>query len=175
VALIRTYREPIFLAPFPWSFADAGNRHWIRLRRAAPCSRLCSMLPFRKHLVAEISVGDFGIRVTAPNGRSRAAPLLKALPLDGEGSAVRCRSGTTLRILSVTKPACSSNSMAANIDSLSQQEADRSRFLQSEGYRVLRFWNDEVLENSEGVHAIIVENVRQPHPHPTLPHRGGGL
>src|SRR5215472_6042819 len=49
-------------------------------------------------------------------------------------------------------------------DSLSQQEAERSRFLQSEGYRVLRFWNDEVLENSEGVHAIIVENVRQPHP-----------
>jgi hypothetical protein len=25
------------------------------------------------------------------------------------------------------------------------------------------------------VHAIIVENVRQPHPHPTLPHRGGGI
>src|SRR5215470_6080376 len=37
-------------------------------------------------------------------------------------------------------------------DSLSQQEADRSRFLQSEGYRVLRVWNDEVLENPEGVH-----------------------
>ena len=29
-------------------------------------------------------------------------------------------------------------------DALSQQEADRSRFLHSEGYRVLRFWNDEV-------------------------------
>jgi very-short-patch-repair endonuclease len=60
-------------------------------------------------------------------------------------------------------------------DSLSQQEADRSRFLQSEGYRVMRFWNDEVLENPEGVHAMIVENVRRPHPHPALPHRGGGL
>jgi len=54
-------------------------------------------------------------------------------------------------------------------DSLSQQEVDRSRFLQSEGYRVRRFWNDEVLENPEGVHAMIVDNVRQPHPHPTLP------
>ena len=59
-------------------------------------------------------------------------------------------------------------------DSLSQQEADRSRFLQSEGYRVLRFWNDEVLANPEG-DAMIVENLRRPHPHPTLPHRGGGL
>src|SRR5215470_13854514 len=53
-------------------------------------------------------------------------------------------------------------------DSLSQQEADRSRFLQSEGYRVLRFWNDEVLANPEG-DAMIVENLRRPHPHPTLP------
>src|SRR6516225_9340079 len=55
-------------------------------------------------------------------------------------------------------------------DPLSQQEADRSRFLQSEGYRVVRFWNDEVLERPEGVHAMIVENGRRPHPHPTLPH-----
>ena len=60
-------------------------------------------------------------------------------------------------------------------DSLSQQEVDRSRFLQSEGYRVLRFWNHEVLANPKGVHAMTVENLRRPHPHPTLPHRGGGL
>jgi very-short-patch-repair endonuclease len=50
-------------------------------------------------------------------------------------------------------------------DSLSQQEVDRSRFLQSEGYRVLRFWNHEVLANPEGVHAMTVENLRRPHPH----------
>ena len=53
-------------------------------------------------------------------------------------------------------------------DPLSQQEADRSRFLQSEGYRVLSFWNDEVLANPEGVHAIVVENLRRPPPHPSL-------
>src|SRR5215831_15863836 len=31
-------------------------------------------------------------------------------------------------------------------DFLSRPEADRSRFLQSEGYRVMHFWNDEVLK-----------------------------
>jgi very-short-patch-repair endonuclease len=51
--------------------------------------------------------------------------------------------------------------------------AERSRFLKSQGYWVLRFWNHEILENPDGVHAMIVEHLRH-HPHPTLPHRGGG-
>jgi very-short-patch-repair endonuclease len=54
------------------------------------------------------------------------------------------------------------------------QEAERTRFLQDQGYRVLRFWNNEVLSNLEGVRATIAENLRC-HPLPTLPHRGGGL
>jgi very-short-patch-repair endonuclease len=53
-------------------------------------------------------------------------------------------------------------------------EAERTRFLQDQGYRVLRFWNNEVLSNLEGVRARIAENLRR-HPLPTLPHRGGGL
>jgi len=57
----------------------------------------------------------------------------------------------------------------------SPQEAERSRFLQEEGYRILRFWNNEVLSNLEGVHAAIAEDLRRHHPHPTLPHRGGGF
>ena len=38
-----------------------------------------------------------------------------------------------------------------------QQEYDakRTAFLESEGYRVLRFWNNEVLENIEGVVQMI--------------------
>jgi very-short-patch-repair endonuclease len=59
-------------------------------------------------------------------------------------------------------------------DRSSAQEAERIRFLEEEGYRVLRFWNNEVLSNLEGVHATIAEVLRQHHPHPTLPHRGGG-
>jgi very-short-patch-repair endonuclease len=54
------------------------------------------------------------------------------------------------------------------------QEAGRTRFLQDQGYRVLRFWNSEVLSNLEGVRATIAENLRC-HPLPTLPHQGGGL
>lgn len=34
-------------------------------------------------------------------------------------------------------------------------EAARTRFRENEGYRVLRFWNNEILENLEGVHAAI--------------------
>jgi very-short-patch-repair endonuclease len=59
-------------------------------------------------------------------------------------------------------------------DASAPQEAERSRFLQGEGYRILRFWNNEVLSNLEGVYATIVDNLRRHLPHPTLPHRGGG-
>jgi very-short-patch-repair endonuclease len=56
----------------------------------------------------------------------------------------------------------------------SQQEAERSRFLQGQGF-FLRFWNNEVLSNPEGVHATIAEDLRLHHPLPPLPHRGGGI
>ena len=57
-------------------------------------------------------------------------------------------------------------------DRSSPQEVERSRFLQDQGYRILRFWNNEVLSNLDGVHATIAEDLRR-HPHPTLPHRWG--
>jgi very-short-patch-repair endonuclease len=75
-------------------------------------------------------------------------------------------------------------------DPASEHETARLRFLEGEGYRVLRFWNNEVLENPEGVRAVIAKhlywvtptNLDQvtptiPHkvtPTHTLPHRGGG-
>jgi len=34
-------------------------------------------------------------------------------------------------------------------------DADRTRAIERFGYRVIRFWNNEVLENTEGVLAII--------------------
>ena len=40
-------------------------------------------------------------------------------------------------------------------DPASSTEAQRTAFLQGQGHRVLRFWNNEVLENLEGVHAAI--------------------
>ena len=54
-------------------------------------------------------------------------------------------------------------------DPLSESEVQRTRFLESEGYRVLRFWNNDVMENADGVHAVIAQHLRRLHPHPNPP------
>jgi len=59
-------------------------------------------------------------------------------------------------------------------DRSSPHEAERSRFLQSEGDRIPRFWNNEVLENLDGVYAVIARELAGVTPTQTLPHRGGG-
>src|SRR5262249_21607843 len=67
-------------------------------------------------------------------------------------------------------------------DPSSEAEASRTRFLEGEGYRVLRFWNNEVLENAEGVRSAIAKSldpvtpplIRDVTPTRSLPHRGGG-
>jgi very-short-patch-repair endonuclease len=48
-------------------------------------------------------------------------------------------------------------------------DATRTEFLESQGYRVLRFWNNDVLTNVEGVLETIYDAVREerfktPHP-----------
>jgi very-short-patch-repair endonuclease len=53
-------------------------------------------------------------------------------------------------------------------DLSSEQETNRTAFLQSQGYRVLRFWNDEVMTNPEGVYSLIAESLSD-HPHPNPP------
>jgi very-short-patch-repair endonuclease len=55
----------------------------------------------------------------------------------------------------------------------SKRDATRSKFLESEGYRVLRFWNNEVLRNIDGVLEVIQSAVRAT-PTPTPPHKGEG-
>jgi very-short-patch-repair endonuclease len=54
-------------------------------------------------------------------------------------------------------------------DSSSEQEARRTCFLESQGYRVLRFWNNEVLENPDGVQTVVAQDLRRCHPHPDPP------
>ena len=57
-----------------------------------------------------------------------------------------------------------------------QEDYDRIRdkFLESRGYRVLRFWNDEVLTNMDGViEGVLMALQQPPHPDP-LPQRGRG-
>ena len=50
---------------------------------------------------------------------------------------------------------------------------ERTRFLESQGYRVLRFWNNEVLGNIDGVLELIQSAIRTtPTPDPSP--QGGG-
>jgi very-short-patch-repair endonuclease len=53
----------------------------------------------------------------------------------------------------------------------------RTSYLASEGYRVLRFWNNDVVENLSGVLSTIDTAVRvdrPPTPDPSPPQAGGG-
>ncbi len=53
------------------------------------------------------------------------------------------------------------------------KDAKRTAFLQSEGYRVLRFWNNEVLSDIDGVLEVIQSAILAT-PTPTPPHKGEG-
>jgi very-short-patch-repair endonuclease len=60
--------------------------------------------------------------------------------------------------------ACPAQKLAIEIDGgqhALQQKADdeRTRQLAARGYRVLRFWNNEVLGNIEGVLAVIADDM----------------
>ena len=35
------------------------------------------------------------------------------------------------------------------------RDAERTRFLEKQGFRVIRFWNNDVLQNTDGVAATI--------------------
>lgn len=56
-----------------------------------------------------------------------------------------------------------------------EEDAERTRRLETFGYRVLRFWNNDVLKNSEGVLTVIMEALTSVTPHPNpLPQRERG-
>ena len=58
-------------------------------------------------------------------------------------------------------------------DQQSRRDAERTRFLESQGYRVLRFWNNEVLGNIDGVLELIHDAIATtPTPDPSP--QGGG-
>ncbi|MEE9488121.1 MAG: DUF559 domain-containing protein [Candidatus Brocadiales bacterium] len=52
------------------------------------------------------------------------------------------------------------------------KDEERDRWLEREGYKVLRFWNNEVLTNIEGVTEVVMSNCL-PHPPLTPPLKGG--
>jgi very-short-patch-repair endonuclease len=51
-------------------------------------------------------------------------------------------------------------------------DAERTRHIESSGYRVLRFWNNDVTGNMAGVKERILEALRD-YPHPGLPPERG--
>jgi very-short-patch-repair endonuclease len=55
----------------------------------------------------------------------------------------------------------------------SEIDAKRTRFLEREGYRVLRFWNNDVMQNIDGVLEVIQSFILAT-PTPTPPHKGEG-
>jgi very-short-patch-repair endonuclease len=55
-----------------------------------------------------------------------------------------------------------------------EKDAERDGIIRSEGYRILRFWNHDVLGNPDGVASIIAAALPKPHPHPASPIEGEG-
>lgn len=53
-------------------------------------------------------------------------------------------------------------------------DAGRTAFLRSPGYRVIRFWNNEVLANTDGVLQVIAAALDSQDPHPNPLPRGEG-
>ena len=60
---------------------------------------------------------------------------------------------------------------------LQEQDASRTRAIESAGFVVLRFWNNEVMTNIEGVLTTILDAIvsarRNPSPQPSPQGRGG--
>jgi very-short-patch-repair endonuclease len=54
-----------------------------------------------------------------------------------------------------------------------EDDAARTRWIEARGYRVVRFWNNDVLANTDGVLRTILHALRAA-PHPDLPLKGGG-
>jgi hypothetical protein len=50
----------------------------------------------------------------------------------------------------------------------------RTAWPEERGYRVIRFWNNEALANTEGMLLSILDALRPSPPSPTLPLKGGG-
>jgi very-short-patch-repair endonuclease len=56
----------------------------------------------------------------------------------------------------------------------SNRDATRDAWLRSEGFSVLRFWNNDVLSNTGGVLERIASAISHPPPSLSLPRQGGG-
>src|SRR6266849_3654471 len=97
-----------------------------------------------------------------------------------ENSSQVSGSAASIRPASINRPYvvdffCAEVKLIVEVDG--GQHADdgdaRTRWLEARGYRVIRFWNNDVLANTEGVLRMILDALRAA-PHPNLPLKGGG-
>ena len=59
---------------------------------------------------------------------------------------------------------------------MSEADGLRTRFLKDRGYRVLRFWDNEALLDTDAVLAAVLGALKNSHPHPSpLPQAGEGM
>ena len=52
-------------------------------------------------------------------------------------------------------------------------DSERTAWLEAQGFRVLRFWNDQVLKEIESVKEAILNQLSENSPHPHPPPQGG--
>jgi very-short-patch-repair endonuclease len=57
----------------------------------------------------------------------------------------------------------------------SARDVHRDAYLRAQGFRVLRFWNNEISENEEGVLTRILESLQSPLPNPSPAEGRGAL
>ncbi|HZQ14184.1 MAG TPA: endonuclease domain-containing protein [Pseudolabrys sp.] len=73
--------------------------------------------------------------------------------------------------------ACHERRLVIEVDggqhSRATRDIERDRWLESKGYRVLRFWNSDVLKNRVGVLQAIVDAASSATPLPSPPPQGG--
>ena len=75
--------------------------------------------------------------------------------------------------------ACVERKIAIELDGGQHQDQvaydeQRDSFLNANGWRVLRFWNNDVMSNLDGVLSVIAEALENSTPTLTLPLQGGG-
>jgi very-short-patch-repair endonuclease len=127
-----------------------------------------------------------GLRHETTEAERKLWPCLKQIALNGSHFRRQATIGPyfadfACHALHFADFACHALRIVIEIDggqhNESASDAARTRYLEALGYRVLRFWNNDVLNNAEGVAEVIAAAIAEripPTPDPSPPQAGGG-
>ncbi|MCR6732929.1 MAG: DUF559 domain-containing protein [Afipia sp.] len=117
-----------------------------------------------------------GLRHETTEAERKLWPCLKQIALNGSHFRRQATIGPYFADF-----ACHALRIVIEIDggqhNESASDAARTRYLEALGYRVLRFWNNDVLNNAEGVAEVIAAAIAEripPPPDPSPPQAGEG-